>query len=83
MIEHVFFTIEQVTQRGVGIPTGILDDEEWEEHEEIENLQTCKLTVLSFLYSNQGGAYIYMFHNTHNALNCMVIAIFCEKTSQI
>ena len=29
------------------------------------------------------GAYVYMFHYTHNALNCTIIVIFCEKASQI
>ena len=28
-------------------------------------------------------SHIEMFHHTHNALNCTIIVIFCEKASQI
>ena len=54
-----------------------------EEHEEVEYLQSGELAVLFLLYSNLAGAYIYMFHHTHNALNCTIVIIFCEKASQI
>ena len=49
----------------------------------VEYLQSGELAVLFLLYSNLAGAYIYMFHHTHNALNCTIIVIFCEKASQI
>ena len=78
-----FITIEQFTQGRVGVSTRILDYEEREEHEEVEYLQSGELAVLFLLYSNLAGAYIYMFHHTHNALNCTIIVIFCEKASQI
>ena len=50
----------------------------------MSRLRTCKVVNLQFfLYSYLVGAYIYVFHYSHNALNCTVIVIFCEKTSQI
>lgn len=75
--------LNNLLKERVGVSTRILDYEEWEEHEKVEYLQGSELAVLFFLYSNLAGAYIYMFHHTHNALNCTIIFIFCEKASQI
>jgi len=52
---------------------------------ELQNLEVLGHDYMlpNFFYSNLAGAYIYMFHHTHNALNCTIVIIFCEKASQI
>ena len=52
----------------------------------MRRLRTCKVVNLQFSFFSTPiwmERMFYMFHYTHNALNCTIIVIFCEKASQI